>query len=88
MLRLVFAATALILVAGWDVQSANAQQGPPQTCSEVKYRCVSRCGRVLKHSRGRALVDPCKAKCEQLHEYCMRTGDWVGRIKRTGLKRI
>jgi hypothetical protein len=82
----------LAATAGWMLLAAtapaSAQMGTPTTCSEAKSDCMSGCGRSIRANPTRnAPVDRCLQNCNRFQGTCLRTGDWRGRIKRSGLRR-
>jgi hypothetical protein len=87
--RLVTLATA----AGWVLlnatSGAQAQMSTPTTCSDAKGACMDGCGRQFRANPAKnAPVDRCLASCNRFQVVCLRTGDWRGRVKRTGLRRV
>jgi hypothetical protein len=82
----------LAVAAGWVLlaatTAASAQMSTPTTCSEAKSACLSGCGRPIRANPARnAPVDRCLQTCNRHQSVCLRTGDWRGRVKRSGLRR-
>jgi hypothetical protein len=89
MLRLMILATA----AGWVLLSAPtgamAQMSTPTTCTEAEGACVDGCGRQTRTNPSRnASVDRCLQSCNRFQVACLRSGDWRGRMKWSGLRRV
>jgi hypothetical protein len=73
-------------VAGWLVlglgADASAQFATPGSCSEARTECMRGCGQ-----RG-VQTDTCLSACSRHPRGCMRSGEWRGRIRWSGLRRV
>ena len=68
---------------------ASAQMSTPTTCSKAKGVCINGCGRQIRANTARnAPVDQCLQSCNRFQTVCLRSGDWRGRSKWSGLRRV
>lgn len=89
MFRLVTLATATGCALFAATPDATAQLPTPTTCSEAKGACTNMCGRSIRANPGRnAPVDNCLRSCQRLQVTCLRSGNWGGRSKWSGLRRV